>query len=234
MLTRSIASSFGVVFLLSGCIGMDGNGQPATETRDLAGFVGIDSSGELDVRVEQGEIFSVRVNIDSNLIRVVETRVEGDTLRIDSDRNLGDFLPGPHVTVIMPHVASAALSGSGSVALVSIKETNPVSLRLSGSGSIDFFGEAPAVDVELDGSGDIGLAGSTERIVLDLGGSGSVDATALPATSGSIEVDGSGEVRATINGPVDVELSGSGDIDLFGSPTITRLSKSGSGDIRVH
>jgi hypothetical protein len=234
MLRRSISSAFWALFLLGGCTGIDGNGQPASETRDLSDFVAVENDGELDVRVEQGETFSVRVDIDSNLVRAVETRVDGNTLRIDSDGNLDDFLPGPHLTVIMPHFASAALSGSGRITLVSIKETRPVSLRLSGSGNIDFQGEAPAMDVHVDGSGDVGLVGSTERIVLDLGGSGSIDATALPATSGSIEVDGSGEVRATINGPVDVDLSGSGSIDVYGTPTIARYSKSGSGEIRVH
>ena len=45
---------------------------------------------------------------------------------------------------------------------------------------------------------------------------------------------GSGNVRATINGPADVSLSGSGDIDLYGDVVLQRSSKSGSGAIRVH
>jgi hypothetical protein len=211
-----------------------GNGEPAMETRNLEGFLDVDSKGSLDVRVEQGDAFSVAVNIDSNLVPLVETRVVGNTLIISSYQSISTHLPGPHVSIKMPRVAGAYLSGSGHVAVSSVHESGPVTLRLSGSGAIDFSGTAPAVDVDVSGSGDVSLAGSTDRISADLAGSGAIDAANLPAGAGAIDLSGSGNVRATVNGPVDVTLRGSGDIDLYGDVTLQHSSKSGSGDIRVH
>ena len=66
-------SVFGLCLLplLVGCNGfaVRGNGQPATEKRELDGFVAIDSRSSFDTRIEQGDAFSVTVNIDSNLVR---------------------------------------------------------------------------------------------------------------------------------------------------------------------
>ena len=211
-----------------------GNGEPAMETRSIEGFIDVDSKGSLDVRVEQGDTFSVAVNIDSNLLSLVETRVVGKTLVISSYQSLSTHLPGPHVSIKMPQVAGAYLSGSGRVALTSVHESGPVALRLSGSGAIDFSGTAPSVDVDVSGSGDVNLAGSADRLSADLAGSGAIDAASLPAAAGSIDLSGSGNVRATINGPVDVALRGSGNIDLYGDVTLQHSSKSGSGAIRVH
>jgi hypothetical protein len=232
---RSAALCFAFLLSLGACYpSVRGNGQPALETRPLEGFVDVDSSGAFDVRVEHGDTYSVAVAIDSNLLPLLETRVVGTTLRITSHYHLERALPGPHVMVRMPSVAGATLSGSGRLAVLSVHETRPVALRLSGSGNMDFAGTAPVVEAHLGGSGDANLAGSTERVTFDLAGSGTIDAANLLAAAGSIELDGSGNVRATINGPAQVSLSGSGDIDLFGDVTLQQSSKSGSGSIRVH
>jgi hypothetical protein len=222
--------------LLWGChsIAVHGNGHPASEKRDLDGFVAIDSRGSFDTKVAQGETFSVTVNIDSNLLHVLQTRVDGSTLVIDSDEGVSDILPGPHVTVTMPHLQSCTLAGSGRIDVISCRESTPVSMLLSGSGDLTFDGAAPSVSARLDGSGSADLAGSADRVDLFLTGSGSINATALAATNGSVNLSGSGEISATINGRADVSLSGSGNIDLFGGVVLEHFSDSGSGDIRVH
>ena len=234
-MSRLYAAVCFIVPLTSSCFSsVRGNGEPAMEIRSLEGFVDVDSKGSLDVRVEQSDTFSIAVNIDSNLLPLVETRVVGSTLLITSDQHLSTHLPGPHISVKMPRVAGAYLSGSGHVAVLSVNESNPVALRLSGSGALDFDGTAPVVDVDVSGSGDVNLAGSTDRLSADLAGSGGIDAANLPARAGSIALSGSGNVRATINGPADVSVSGSGDVDLYGDVELQRSSKSGSGAIRVH
>ena len=233
-MTRLYAAICFVVPLASCFSSVRGNGEPALEIRSIDGFLDVDSKGSLDVRVEQSDTFSIVVNIDSNLLPLVETRVVGSTLLISSTQHLSTHLPGPHVSIKMPRMAGAYLSGSGRVAVTSVHESSPVALRLSGSGALDFAGTAPAVNVDVSGSGDVSLAGSTDRLTADLAGSGAIDAASLPAGAGSIALSGSGNVRATINGPADVSLSGSGDIDLYGDVVLQRSSKSGSGAIRVH
>jgi hypothetical protein len=235
MLRQNVTLFCSLSLALAACDpSVHGNGQPAMEVRSLDGFQGVASESSFDVRVEQADTFSVAVHIDSNLLPHVRTWVAGSTLYLDSPRHLEPNVPGPHVTVRMPAVTNAALSGSGRLTVLGVQGTQPLSLRLSGSGDVDFQGSVPAVTVGLDGSGDVNLAGTTGNVRLDLSGSGSIDAANLVASSGSVELAGSGNIRATINGPASVALRGSGEIDLYGDVVLESASQSGSGDIRVH
>jgi Putative auto-transporter adhesin, head GIN domain len=231
----SSIASVGFATVLGACSNaVHGNGQPASEDRPLSGFVAVESASSFDVKVERGNTFSVHVHVDSNIEPLLRTRVVGDTLVIGSDEQVTDLLPGPHVTVTMPRLTSATLSGSGLFSAAGFEEHDPVSLDLSGSGNLDFQGSAPAITARLDGSGEIDLAGSSDQLDLELDGSGSIDARALPARVGSVGLAGSGQVLATLAERVDVSLSGSGHIDLFGGAAIAHASKSGSGEIEQH
>jgi hypothetical protein len=211
-----------------------GNGRPTSEERELSGFDAVESASSFDVKVERGDTFAVHVHVDSNIAPLLRTRVAGGTLIIGSDEQVTDLVPGPHVTVTMPHLTKATLSGSGLFTAAGFQENDPVALDLSGSGNLDFQGSAPTVEASLDGSGEINLAGSSDQVSLALDGSGSIDARALPARFGSVGLAGSGQVLATVAERVDVSLSGSGKIDLFGGAALQHVSKRGSGDIVQH
>jgi hypothetical protein len=214
--------------------GIEGNGKRVEEQRPLAGFVEIDNRSAFDVQVEPGEAFSVSVSVDENLLPVLHTRVVDDTLIVDSHENVGGVLLGPHVTVTMPRLRSARLSGSGRLDVLSFEQSEPLDLMLSGSGDLFFEGEAASIVADLSGSGTLRVAGATERLALNLDGSGSIDARSCSAAEGKLDLDGSGDLRATVHGPVEVSLSGSGDVDLYGGGTIVRLRHSGSGRVREH
>ena len=221
--------------LLSGCFWVrEGNGHRVRETRELPEFSRIDVDGSFDVTVEQGEQSSVRVSIDSNLIRFVRTHVVGDTLHIDSAESLHAEVSGPHVSVVTPRLERASLTGSGLLVLRAIEGDEPLELELDGSGDVSFEGSAPEISVRVDGSGTVALAGETERVVLRLSGSGEIDAEALDASRGTIDLEGSGDIAATVHDEVDVSLAGSGNIDLYGGADIAGMSHSGSGDVQQH
>jgi hypothetical protein len=221
-------------FLCACSNAVQGNGHPVSEDRPLSGFVAVESASSFDVKVEQRDTFGVHVHVDSNIMRLLRTHVVDGTLVIGSDEPVADLLPGPHVTVSMPRLTSATLSGSGLLSAASFEEHDPVSLDLSGSGNLDFQGSAPKITARLDGSGEIDLAGSSDQLTLALDGSGQIDARALPARTGSVGLSGSGDLLTTVTERVDVSLSGSGHIDLFGGAAVAHASKTGSGDIEQH
>jgi hypothetical protein len=214
--------------------GVDGNGQRVTQTRQVDDFDRVDARGSLDVQVQSGEVVSAALRIDSNLIDKIETRVVGHELRIDNTEPFGSTLPGPHVLVSMPQLMAAKLSGSGRLAVAGFEQDADVALQLSGSGELAFSGKVPGLSVELSGSGEVSLEGSAEHEMLDLSGSGRIDARELAASDAALNLSGSGELRATVNGAVDVDLDGSGDIDLYGDYDVQRRSRKGGGSIREH
>jgi hypothetical protein len=222
---------------LTACPGLQhGNGREARERRHVDAFSAIDSDSKLDVLVEPSDDdrYEVRVQIDSNLMDNVRTRVWDDTLHVYVRGWIEHELPGPHVIVRIPHLSVASQSGSGRLDIQGFAEAEPIDLSLSGSGELRFDGSAPEIRADLEGSGDLVLRGDSERLSVSLDGSGLIDAEKLHSREADIDLDGSGEVRATVDGPVDISLEGSGDIELFGAAEIEHRTKSGSGSIRIH
>lgn len=221
-------------FALSACFGIDGNGHRAEERRHLADFTRIENHGSFDLEVVQAEEFEVRISVDSNLLHRLETHQHDDTLEIDSDAVIAGVLPGPHVIVSMPVLDELTLNGSGDATLGSFDADGSIKLRISGSGDLRFTGSAPRLTLEVGGSGDMRVKGDTDFVDVRLSGSGDIDARDLVANEADVELDGSGDLRLTVNGPVDAELNGSGDIDLYGDVERGHFSEDGSGDITVH
>lgn len=232
--TLRLSAALAGGLFLTGCLGLQGNGKPATETRDVDGFVAVESDTSLDIRVVRGDTFAVQVRVDANLLPHVRTRVRDGALLIDSDVDIDADVEGPHVVVTMPEVEGAALTGSGELVVTGFESDAPIRLALSGSGDVAFTGRAGAVSASLDGSGKIDLTGATGKVDLDLSGSGDIDARELHANEARVALSGSGNVSAHVTGRVDVELDGSGDIDLYGEPQLGRKDLSGSGEITVH
>ena len=224
-----------LLLVLPSCsLGVDGNGERTEEDRYLQDFTGVIADGSLDVQVQQGDITSVVVSIDSNLQRRTRTHVADGRLIIDVSEPIGDTVPGPHVIVTMPVLHAARLVGSGSVSAETFRQADAIDLSLEGSGDMTFGGEVPTLTARLDGSGNMRLRGTATTVALGLEGSGDLRAADLNAATADIHLGGSGSLAATVTGPSRVTLDGSGNIDLFGGGAIEWSSVSGSGQLRTH
>src|SRR4051794_23290326 len=71
---------------------VSGNGSSGTETRTITGFTGVETHGDIDVVVNQGN-FSVKVEADQNILQYIETTVENGHLVVGFRRgiSIGDF-----------------------------------------------------------------------------------------------------------------------------------------------
>jgi hypothetical protein len=220
---------------LSACDeGLEGNGEPGVEPRDLSSFVKVRSNTELDVEIVQGERQQVEVVLDSNLIELVQTRVDDETLYITTVYHLGERIAGPHVRVTVPELVAAKLSGSGSMRVGFDQPEQPLDLYVSGSGNLRFEGRAAAVGAFSSGSGDMRLEGETHDVELALSGSGSIHGRDLSAESGSVDLSGSGDISTQVSESVSVRSSGSGRIDLYGDASIDDYEVTGSGSLVQH
>src|ERR1700712_461481 len=222
-----------LVFWLFGCVAEQGNGHLVAEKSRVSDFTGIANDSPLEVAISQGEAREVRVRIDSNLQHFVETRVRGDSLLIESSAWIVDLPPGPHVMITLPALESLENTGSGDVFAATFEQDKDIELRLAGSGNLTFDGALPRITAAVRGSGDMYLSGSTDYAELGHEGSGDLDALDLVAMQADITVDGSGDVRARVEGPVDARTDGSGDIELSGDLDKGHFSEHGSGRIYV-
>jgi hypothetical protein len=190
--------------------GVRGSGKPITQTRDIGTFTRIRMEGAVDVLATSGPVRPAKVNADDNIVGLVTTTIEGDTLVVATSKSYSTNNPVA-VTVQAPGLDGAQTSGSGD-------------LRLVVSG-------APKIEVSTSGSGDVAVEGTADTATLDTSGSGVINATRLDADEVTVDSSGSGDAQVGSPSALTATSSGSGDIRYATKPARLTEDASGSGDI---
>lgn len=193
---------------LAGC-GLEDDGPPTTQTRDVAAFTSLDNPGSVDVRLTVGEPQRVRVRAGKKVIDDVRTDVRDGTLHVVFDHH--------------------GWGGDDVVVEASVERLDSVSA--DGSGDIEATGiDARDFTLRSGGSADVALAGRAGTLTVDLDGSGDADASGLKAGDARVSSGGSGDVEVRAD-RLDVTVDGSGDVRYHGDPQL-KQSVDGSGDLR--
>lgn len=189
---------------------VQGSGTPASETRVLPPFQGVELAGSTKVAVTVGATQKVVVHADDNLVDHVTTAVEHGTLVV---RTTGSFTTSApmRVDVTAPSVEALTLSGSGLVTADGV-DTQALAVELSGSGVLYAHGTVGTLDVSVPGAGDAELGGLTAR-----------DAHAA--------VSGSGRILVHVTNSLEASVSGTGAIMYTGNPPLVTKSVTGTGAI---
>src|SRR5688500_9595623 len=112
--------------------GVQGSGVSKTEARKVGSFSKIQVQGSGDVVVTVGGPVSVEVTSDDNILPLIQTVVQDDTLIIKPTRSMSTRI-GINFKVTVPALTAASINGSGDFDIAGIRaETFDVSI--SGSG----------------------------------------------------------------------------------------------------
>ncbi|HEY7726097.1 MAG TPA: DUF2807 domain-containing protein, partial [Anaeromyxobacteraceae bacterium] len=152
-----------------------GDGEVVAQVRQVAGFDRVKLLAPLDVEVAEGPAHAVEVAIDRNLQPLVETRLEGRTLVIDTRGSI-DHRGTGKVTLSLPELRGFAIEGSGDVQIAGADLPRDVELAVAGSGDLRWKGKARRLRVAIEGSGDVRVEGAAEGLEVGVSGSGDVDA----------------------------------------------------------
>ena len=205
-----------------------------TEDRNITGFDGVESSGSFDVYVSSGSSESVKIEADENLLSLIETYKEGNTLHIKTKQ--GFWLQssnGVKVHVTAPNYTKIHSYGSGNIISQNkITGSGPLDLGVTGSADIKVDVEAPEISADITGSGNLFIKGETKKFKSDVNGSGSVKAFDLKSEDTKVDISGSGDAELYASVKLDVSVSGSGDVRYKGNATQVSQHVSGSGSVR--
>jgi hypothetical protein len=190
-----------------------GSGTSKTESRSVGSFSNINLTGSPDVEVEVGPDTSVAVTADDNILPVIETTVDGDTLNIGSKQSYSSS-HGVNVKITVPALNGASVAGSGDIRVTGLK--------------------AESMEATITGSGDVTLKGAADRLRARITGSGDLRAGDLAAKDVHVSVTGSGDATVRATEQLDASVTGSGDVHYYGNPPQVRKNVTGSGDISAH
>jgi putative autotransporter adhesin-like protein len=213
---RAASLAFLPCFLLAAsaalAASLSGSGRSVTEERAVSGYTGISLAIPAKLDVVQGTSESVSITADDNVLKEIESVVEGGVLKLRFRQRFNSVNNTRiRVTVNARAVESLVVAGSGDIHATRL-DTPRLAIKVAGSGEVKLSGRAEALEVSISGSGDL-------------------DAGRLDTRRAKISVAGSGDAVVWARETLKVNVAGSGDIRYYGDPAIEKTIV-GSGSVR--
>jgi hypothetical protein len=213
--------------------GISGNGNVVEESRDVAGFTGVEVSTGIDVFLTQGNEFDVVVEADENLQEVILTELKGDRLVIRTDHVNIRSAKAKKVHVTLPELTDLKISSAGDCVGQTPFECQDLRLSISSAGDLTLEVDADRIDLDISSSGDAKLAGSAEELDASLSSAGDLNAFDLIAGKVEVSVSSAGDARVFATDEISMTASSAGNIYYRGNAQVVHSNSSSAGSI-VH
>jgi len=221
--------------MLVGCtlIPITGSGNEVTQEEPITGFDKVDISYSFEVKLSQGESFSVVIRVDDNLVEHIQVVKEGSTLKIGLKPNSPDIQSATlQAEVTMPELTRLDMSGSSHATITGFKSAQALVVDASGASHLQGDIEADTVSFNLGGSSEVILTGSAQNLIMEeAAGSSVVDLTDFPVVDASVKAGGKSQVTVNVSGRLDVDASSSANVYYLGDPTLGEIDTSGGSSV---
>ena len=182
------------------------------QARQVAPFKGINVHGPVNLTVEAGKAYSLKVYGKARFIDRVTSEVVNGELRLnmkEGERNNIDS--DERVVVTMPALQTFRGEGAGLMRLVNVR------------------GET--LDVNYHGAGRLAIDGQVRELRLHAQGVGEVDTKALLAQDANVTFEGIGNVAIYAKDKLNASVRGLGNLTYYGNPRVVNKSVSGIGSV---
>jgi hypothetical protein len=232
MISKKIIVGVGVAMAFVSCHeGVNITAGPQTqEDRVVSTFDEITVDGSMNLYVTQDSSYVIRVEAPENLLGHIKTEVTGNELKVYEDHNHVVHSRTVNVYVSQSVLDRIILNGSGNIEASNIVSSN-FNVELNGSGDIYLDVATSNLNIDLRGSGDIDVVGIATNLLVEIDGSGDVDTRNIPATTATVDVDGSGNASVDVSNSLNANIEGSGNIYYWGSPATVVSNVTGSGSV---
>lgn len=173
-------------------------------------FQHIEILGAMNLTVEIGYDYYLKVEADDNFFKKIKTSVYQNCFKLESK---GGLFSNRQIKVFLtcPEVESIAIRGSSNVSILNIKQ--------------EFL------KASVEGSGSIVASGFSEKVQASINGFGELDLQKLISHQTDVSIDGAGKVSLHAFKSIKGRVNGKGDIAIWGQPEIRDVKINGTGDI---
>lgn len=215
-----------------GFSGVKGNGHMVSKTFTESGFKDIEASSSIDVIVQQGSDYSIKVDAEENILELMKVKKEGDLLVIGFKNNVNVNLT-KDIKVYITAPEFHKLDGSGSCSFTSkgVLTGNEIVLDLSGACNARLNLEVKKLEIDASGATEIELKGKAIDFSVDGSGSTSVNAFDFLTENAHIQLSGAGDAQVYASKSLTADLSGAGSVKYKGNPSTISKDISGAGSV---
>lgn len=185
-----------------------------SEERELAEFERISVSNAISATLTKGEVNSVTVSGDDNVVPLVLTEVGDGTLTVR-------FKDNTSVTTKTP------------LKVEIVAKAWPAGLDLSGASRLetaDFEGEK--LQVEVSGASRITLTGKVARLTVEASGASSAELSGLAAKTAQVDASGASTIEVQASQSIQGEASGASRVTHSGGASNVNVESSGASTVK--
>lgn len=221
--------------LHSGCSyalnGVKGDGNVVKQERSVSDFNGIDVGGAFRVFLTQGSSEKLVLEADENLLEIIETKVKGGVLHINTTKDIKDF-DEMNVYITFKDLSRLDISGACKLSGEDKFKFNDLEIDGSGASSIELKFSAADLDLDFSGASNIELYGGAEKMTLDLSGASTLEAYDFETNYCNADISGASHAYLTVNNELSAEVSGAGGLKYKGNATLIHHDVSGAGSLK--
>jgi len=209
-----------------------GNGKLVSDQREIKPFSSIAIAGVFNVILNQGNSESIKVETDENIVPLIITVVENDTLKVKlKDSTSIRKMTKLNVYITLATIASINTMGVGSLKSEDTLHLKDLELNIEGVGATEICLVADKLSVNSKTVGAIVLSGIVNETSIIHNGVGLIKAFDLKSKKLSLQTSGVAAAEVFASEEISIEASGIGGIEYKGGATKKQINNDGIGKV---
>lgn len=204
--------------------------QEITRMVETGAFTGINAGSIIKIELIRGDVHSVEIMAESNLMDDIDVNVRNGILTLGysgSTRNAR-----ASVTVITPYVDRIKLSGASNLNSTTPFEMETMKFDLSGASSASMNVHAATLETNLSGASNLRLTGQAEHHKVTVSGAASLRAQQLVTQVSEVRASGASSAMVNAAQMLNANASGSSKVEYTEAPAHLEMKSTGVGSVR--
>ncbi len=222
------------ILLTTSCIytgpSIKGNGKVVEDTRKTKNFDEIKVTRGMNVYIIQGDHQKVVVKADENLLDVIETKVENNTLKVSASQNIRNA-SSKRVYITIPNLSKIISSSGSNVFSETELKFKDLELKSSAGSNMKLDVNVNDVNASASAGSNIKLEGIARNFTGSASSGSNIKAEDLNAKNGNVKVSSGANIWITVKDDFEAHASSGGNIFYYGNPETTDIHKSSGGNI---
>lgn len=202
--------------------GKKGNGNVETDLRAVnSEFTEVKASEGLDVFITQSNETSIKVEADENIIGLIRTDIENNTLRIHLEEKVG-WAKSKKITVSLPEITRLETSSGADLTTTETIKTDRLELNSSSGSDINVSVNADEVNCNTSSGADIRVSGTANILYADASSGSDIKAGNLRVKRAVANASSGGDVTVHATDEIESKTSSGGDVHYSGNASVIK------------
>ncbi len=219
--------------ILGSCIftgSIKGNGNIVEETRDLDDFSKISVSRGMNVYIIQGTSTKVTVKADENLLKVIDTYVDDNTLKVTTTKGIRNASSNKVYVTVTDLEFIKSTSGSNVFSEDSLTTKN-LEIRGTAGSNVRLSLEAGELTISAAAGSNIFLDGKAKSVTMKASSGSNIKAGDLQTENCDAKVSSGANIWIKVQNGLTAKASSGGNLFYLGEPNPLSVTKSSGGNI---